>query len=355
MQSGRRNLARVFFPPDADSTSTRQQPQAPRGHRLILTQAVGRGGSYYYFLCRGRQEGLCDLPYLRADDVEAAVEREYANLGLPADFAGTVEAEIEAALTDEQRTTGLLQANLAAELQRLSAAEERLIDLAAEGALPAGKVRSRLTKIAQDQERIRAELEGVEDTLHQGAAGLGAALTLLERPQELYRQAGGPTRRLLNQTFYERLWVDLHDVTGVVYHRPFGDLRDAATTWGAVYLGDEVAEAERTRTLSAVSAEGPSGCLADLLASVSLDPGSSKTVMVGEVGLEPTRLLRPADFKSAAYTNSATRPGNVLNKTNYSRAASCLGEVITLSISASRQGSPVIELRAMTGLLRADA
>lgn len=30
--------------------------------------------------------------------------------------------------------------------------------------------------------------------------------------------------------------------------------------------------------------------------------------MVGEVGLEPTRLLRPADFKSAAYTNSATRP-----------------------------------------------
>ena len=31
--------------------------------------------------------------------------------------------------------------------------------------------------------------------------------------------------------------------------------------------------------------------------------------MVGEVGLEPTRLFRPADFKSAAYTNSAIRPG----------------------------------------------
>src|SRR5437763_1121530 len=31
--------------------------------------------------------------------------------------------------------------------------------------------------------------------------------------------------------------------------------------------------------------------------------------MVGEVGLEPTRLIQPADFKSAAYTNSATRPG----------------------------------------------
>jgi hypothetical protein len=30
--------------------------------------------------------------------------------------------------------------------------------------------------------------------------------------------------------------------------------------------------------------------------------------MVGEVGLEPTRLIQSADFKSAAYTNSATRP-----------------------------------------------
>jgi hypothetical protein len=29
---------------------------------------------------------------------------------------------------------------------------------------------------------------------------------------------------------------------------------------------------------------------------------------VGEVGLEPTRLIQPTDFKSVAYTNSATRP-----------------------------------------------
>lgn len=30
--------------------------------------------------------------------------------------------------------------------------------------------------------------------------------------------------------------------------------------------------------------------------------------MVGEEGLEPSRFFRPADFKSTAYTNSATRP-----------------------------------------------
>ena len=30
--------------------------------------------------------------------------------------------------------------------------------------------------------------------------------------------------------------------------------------------------------------------------------------LVGEEGLGPSRLIQPADFKSAAYTNSATRP-----------------------------------------------
>lgn len=33
--------------------------------------------------------------------------------------------------------------------------------------------------------------------------------------------------------------------------------------------------------------------------------------MVGEVGLEPTRFIQPTDFKSVAYTNSATRPGEL--------------------------------------------
>jgi hypothetical protein len=31
--------------------------------------------------------------------------------------------------------------------------------------------------------------------------------------------------------------------------------------------------------------------------------------MVGEEGLEPSWFIQPADFKSTAYTNSATRPG----------------------------------------------
>jgi hypothetical protein len=37
-------------------------------------------------------------------------------------------------------------------------------------------------------------------------------------------------------------------------------------------------------------------------------PKRSASSVVGKVGLEPTRFVQPTDFKSVAYTNSATRP-----------------------------------------------
>jgi site-specific DNA recombinase len=29
-----------------------------------VQRAMGNGGEYFYFFCRGRQEGSCDAPYL---------------------------------------------------------------------------------------------------------------------------------------------------------------------------------------------------------------------------------------------------------------------------------------------------
>ncbi|MBF6177720.1 hypothetical protein [Nocardia otitidiscaviarum] len=38
-----------------------------RTSRLIYTEAKGRGGTYEYFFCRMRKEGVCDLPFLPAE------------------------------------------------------------------------------------------------------------------------------------------------------------------------------------------------------------------------------------------------------------------------------------------------
>lgn len=262
--------------------------QAGREHRLILTEGKGRGGSYYYFLCRGRQEGVCDLPYLRIEGVEDAVEREYANLALPPDFTASVEARVSETMADEQRSTRQLKTNLNAELARLSSAEERLIDLAAEGALPVAKVRSRLTTLQQDRDRVRQQLASVEQDLAEGADALTAALRLLDKPQQLFQTAGDTTRRLLTQTFFERLYLDDDDVTDVRYQEPFGDLHDAARAWRVAMSSSQRRSVPRkAKSPDTNGAEALPQGWAGLLASASLDVGSSKTVLVGAAGLEP--------------------------------------------------------------------
>jgi hypothetical protein len=97
--------------------------------------------------------------------------------------------------------------------------------------LPVAKVRSRLTTLQQDRDRVRRHLDTVEQDLAEGADALTAALRLLDKPQQLFQTAGDTSRRLLTQTFFERLYVDEDDVTELRYQEPFGDLHDAARTW----------------------------------------------------------------------------------------------------------------------------
>ena len=56
------------------------------GRRLIIALGRGNGGTYFYYLCRGRQEKKCSLPYLAVSAVSKAVERHYSTVRLPANF-----------------------------------------------------------------------------------------------------------------------------------------------------------------------------------------------------------------------------------------------------------------------------
>jgi site-specific DNA recombinase len=54
---------------------------------LIYTEATGKTKEWYgYFLCRARQEGLCDLPHIRVELVEESVVGHYDTLRLPDSF-----------------------------------------------------------------------------------------------------------------------------------------------------------------------------------------------------------------------------------------------------------------------------
>lgn len=129
---------------------------AGRTSRLIYTEATGRGGRYGYFLCRSRQEGLCDLPHLAVAQVEEAIAAHYSLLRVPEDFADAVRDELETTMTDQQQLTQELHTTLTRQLTKLEAREERLIDLAADGVLTRAKIQQRSNTIQLERTRIQA-------------------------------------------------------------------------------------------------------------------------------------------------------------------------------------------------------
>ncbi|NQE67353.1 hypothetical protein NG2371_01805 [Nocardia gamkensis] len=249
-----------------------------RTSRLIYTEARGRNGHYYgYFLCRGRQERVCDLPHLPAERVEQAIVDHYATLRLPTSFHTALRELLDEALADEQTSVRAMHASLTTRLKELDAKEERLLDLAADGTLPQAKIKARLRTIHTDRAKVQVSLTATSAELAVGVDVLKRGLDLLIDPAQLYRARTDTVRRHLNQAFFQRFYLDVGGVTSDQLHQPFADLHQAAGTRPAC-----VQPAARPHN---PAGQKPKSGLT--LTQVLTDPGSSKAAVVELPGIEP--------------------------------------------------------------------
>jgi hypothetical protein len=109
----------------------------------------------------------------------------------------------------------------------LSGATPLMVDVRQTGAGPGlaqTKIRQRLHDIKEQRKRIKADLTDIDTQIEVGVALLDAALKLLEDPQELYRQSTNKGRRLLNQAFFEKLYVGPDGIGGDEIKEPFREL-----------------------------------------------------------------------------------------------------------------------------------
>ena len=61
--------------------------------RLIIMPGKSKSGQvYFYYICRGRQDSSCDLPYLNVSKLERIVENHYATVQLSEDFCTRLQA-----------------------------------------------------------------------------------------------------------------------------------------------------------------------------------------------------------------------------------------------------------------------
>ena len=299
---------------------------AGRTGRLIYTEAKGRtGGIHPYFFCRLRQTKTCDLPYLPMHQVERAIEAHYQTLALPGDFIDSVQAALRETMEQQQESTQALHDTLRRQLARLVVQEERLVDLAADGSLPQGRIRARLNKIALDRQSIEEKLGRTGDELAAGAELLRTSLELSRDPAGLYRRAPDRVRRFLNETFFERFYVNEHGLVAEAELRPpFDEFGGAVATYYRRRQpgGQVVVPGADDGTNEAPGAAGgfmePGREVVSWnLAEVFSVGGSNKTVMVGVTGFEPAT--------SSSRTRSGWRSCQALHVPCQVRALVCVG------------------------------
>lgn len=202
--------------------------RAGRLSRLIYTEAKGRNGQYYgYFLCRGRQGGVCALPHLAAWQVEDAVADTYRTLRLTEDFIQVLGNLVEESLAEHQALTQDLHKRLRKQLLQLEQREQRLIDLAADGVLDRTKIVDRSNAIVLERRRVEISLAGTAAELEVGAERLLQCLALLANPGSMYEEGSDETRRQLNGSFFEAFYLDDYPVAVIetALHAPFDEIQ----------------------------------------------------------------------------------------------------------------------------------
>jgi DNA invertase Pin-like site-specific DNA recombinase len=178
--------------------------------RLIVMRGKSHNGSlYFYYLCRGRQEHACDLPYLPVNQIEEEVARHYATVRLSEDFRVFMTGKTDVALADSTATRNQVRRQLTKRLKELAAQEDHYFELVGNPDWPQAKLSARMRKIAEERGNLQTQLDAAEVDLSTGREVLTELCELLADPRELYRQASRkataePQQGHLHQALPER-------------------------------------------------------------------------------------------------------------------------------------------------------
>ncbi|MFC5274106.1 recombinase zinc beta ribbon domain-containing protein [Brachybacterium sacelli] len=209
------------------------------GSRLIVSNAKNRHGNVYcYFVCSGRhsQRTTCDRSAILIADIEKLIEDYYQRIQItPAQhegLAGMLHHEFDQLMSAEVEELAQLTANR----DRLQHEQERLLQAHYADAIP-------LALLKREQDRILGELDQVNRRIdaHHGEyadarAHLDDALNLLANCADIYSRCDDANRRLCNQAFFTKVYIDEDDELRVENNRPFEMLLDPeinanALTW----------------------------------------------------------------------------------------------------------------------------
>lgn len=272
------------------------------GARLIVCHAKGRGGTYPYFICSGRQHKRtdCNLRALRIEKVEDAIARYYGSVQLS-----------EQELTDVRAFLGEELSNLRLEAEHerriqgrrvvgIEAERKKLLDAHYADAIPLDLLRTEQERLTRELDTAERRLAEVEGDFQKAETNLRRTLTRAGDCEAAYREAGTPLRRQFNLAFFRRLLVDDEYTVAGELTEPFDallgpELRRAVAVRASEALQDAIAEQQRQRAAEGIVIENeqrprePERPLVGAAATpdTSLSGGFTTEHLVRRAGLEP--------------------------------------------------------------------
>lgn len=228
------------------------------GSRLILSNARGSQGIIYpYFLCSGRhsKRANCERHAMYVPDVEAAVEDYYRTIEIPehtvSALRGLVMAEFDQLHDIARRERHAYRA----ERTDLLAERGKLLQAHYAGAIPIDLLRTEQERISRRLAFLDVQIEAGDMEYDQAKAHLDDCLTLAGNCHKLYISLDDPLRRIANQAFFEKLYVQEDNIIECQPGEPFNALMDPEIQQLALRYKSENKSGNQTQFVTSLNNE----------------------------------------------------------------------------------------------------
>lgn len=199
------------------------------GSRLILSNARGSQGIIYpYFLCSGRHSKRtnCERHAMYVPDIETAVEEYYRTVEIP---ERTISALRELVMAEFDQLHDIARRErhaYQAERTDLLAERGKLLQAHYAGAIPIDLLKTEQERISRRLAFLDAQIEAGDMEYDQAKAHLDDCLTLVGNCHQLYMSLDNSLRRIANQAFFDKLYVQEDNHIEGRLGEPFNILTD---------------------------------------------------------------------------------------------------------------------------------
>jgi site-specific DNA recombinase len=253
------------------------------GSRYCVQIARGRGGTYEYFFCLGRNKyrNNCTQGHLHIEAVEEAIERFYDTVSLHAHEISKLRELVEQALTESQAGIQADHTRLDKQRDKLLTERTKLLQLHYDDRLPADLFGTEIERIEQALKAVEHQARHLDQPFEGAVQDLIDLEALLHDLGQLYRHCDAIARRQINQSLFRKLLVGNDGVEGAepaaLIEGIVGLSSSAAPEGAPTFVGRiRVAEAKRAhqgrKNKNPDHSRGQGSNYADLVELMGLEP-----------------------------------------------------------------------------------